>query len=131
MSYLLGSYFLYIFASVKEKTRTSIFASLLLAVFLPMVIISSVHVHDDYSIADNDLCVKCVKHIPHATHFAKHISKQELCLFCHFLSLLFVAASLATFFSYRKQLTSFIAAPCKLMPKVALSQKSTRAPPFV
>ena len=75
---------------MKEQTRISVLASVLLAVFLPMVIISSVHVHHVDSV-DNDLCVKCVRHVPHATHFSAHIVKFEHCLFCHFMSLVFMA----------------------------------------
>lgn len=116
------------FASVKEQTRISVLASVLLAVFLPMVIISSIHVHHVDSV-DNDLCVKCVRHVPHATHFSAHIVKFEHCLFCHFMSLVFMAAAIAGIALYKIFVPLITASVRENAPQPVLAGTSPRGPP--
>jgi len=123
--------YFFTFALVKEKTRISLFASVLLAVFLPMVIISSVHIHNNPNINNQDLCVKCVHHVPHATHFSTHQTKVEHCLFCTFLSLQFVVATTATILFYTSKLNLLFTTPYEYIPVIACGINNTRAPPVV
>jgi hypothetical protein len=106
-------------------------ASLLLAVFLPMVIATMVHTHDTAPISGQDeLCVECVKHMPHATHFSTHLEKMEQqCLFCHFLSLQFLVAAITIFVSYKTRLTLISATLCQALPATSSGIDNTRAPP--
>lgn len=50
----------------------------LLATYLPMVVLSSVHVHHD-TIDEHDDCGQCVGHVEVAHHH------DHDCLYCHFL----------------------------------------------
>ena len=67
---------------------------LLLAVFVPMLLLSSLHIHG-YEQAADDLCTECVNH-----HCGGHLGQQTLsldnCLLCQFLTLpMAVAACIA------------------------------------
>ena len=53
---------------------------LLLAIYLPTVIMSSLHVHHD-TVDTHDDCLKCVG------HFEKQHHHQQDCQYCNFLSL--------------------------------------------
>ena len=72
------------FAGVK-MTKRHISAWLLLAVFVPMLLLSSLHIHSYEQTAD-DQCTECVHH-----HCGGHIGQQTLslddCLLCQFLTL--------------------------------------------
>ncbi|MBR1667415.1 MAG: hypothetical protein IJ693_03935 [Bacteroidaceae bacterium] len=81
---------------MKETTKRHISSWVLLAVFLPMLVLSSIHVHPaDHSVAHS--CKECVHHLPHSGH----ISSQTTCLFdcvlCQFISLPFLVASAIIF----------------------------------
>ena len=52
----------------------------LLAIYLPMIVLSSLHVHHD-TIDAHDDCQQCVGHVEEAHHH------DHDCLYCNFLSL--------------------------------------------
>ena len=69
-----------IFAARKMNHFLRHIASIiLLATYLPMVMLSSIHVHHD-TIDVHDDCLQCVGHIEEAHHH------DHDCLYCHFLS---------------------------------------------
>ena len=74
------------------ETKRRIASWVLLAVFLPMLLLSSLHIHD-FPTAVQDSCEACVDH-----HCGGHFGQQTLsmhqCLLCEFLSMpiLLVAA---------------------------------------
>lgn len=81
---------------VKLKTRRYIAAWLLLAVFLPMLIFSSLHVHEEDTSTVVTECADCVHHTCHghmtaATHWAHD------CVLCQFLTLTFLATATVSF----------------------------------
>lgn len=66
---------------------------MLLAVFLPMFVVSSLHVHPVAHSA-TDECEECVHHLPHAGHIGSvAIGCFSDCVLCQFLSLPFLTAS--------------------------------------
>lgn len=63
-----------------HRTFRNIVSIVLLAAYLPMVVMSSLHVHHE-TVECNDECQQCVGHIePHHQH-------QSDCQCCHFLNL--------------------------------------------
>jgi len=76
------------------ERRRRILSILLLAVFLPAMLVSSLHHHND--IHDSEVeCEDCVHHIPHAGHLIAHNGCLSECVLCHFLALTYVPAHAA------------------------------------
>lgn len=113
-------------ASVKRKYS----AWLLLLVFVPMMVLTSLHVHDYEETAVNQ-CEQCAHHIRHAGHLNAISNHSFDCPFCQFASLPYVApiaAAVAVAFIvinkvYINNVYRVCAGVCDL--------KSTRAPPFL
>ena len=73
------------------KAKRVLFSRLMLAVFLPMLLLSVLHVHDGVY-ADGDSCMECVNHLPHAGHLSINANHHDDCVLCQFMSLSFVEA---------------------------------------
>lgn len=73
------------FAFMNETKKRKIASLLLLAVFLPMLLVSSLHIHPSYESAETE-CAECVNH-----NCAGHITQQAIgmhqCVLCQFLTL--------------------------------------------
>ena len=81
------------FVPVNWTLKQHISSWLLLAVFVPMLLLSSVHVHDDISSVADTECTDCVHHDCHG-HLTQTVSWAHNCVLCQFLSLTFLAANL-------------------------------------
>ena len=79
---------------MKLDNRRHIASWLLLAVFVPMLVISSLHVHEDGAAAETE-CVECVHHSCHG-HLTQIATWTHDCLLCQFLTLTFVATAAVT-----------------------------------
>ncbi|MBR1688928.1 MAG: hypothetical protein IJ710_10480 [Prevotella sp.] len=78
---------------MKLQTKRHISSILLLAVFVPMLIGSSLHLHRaEASVADS--CTECVHHTPHAGHFGTSTPTIHACVLCQFLQYDYLAAPL-------------------------------------
>ena len=75
---------------MKLENRRHIASWLLLAVFVPMLVFSSLHVHDDSKAAALTECADCVHHSCHG-HLIQTASWMHDCVLCQFLSLVFMA----------------------------------------
>ena len=71
------------------KRRRQLFARILLSVFVPMMMLSAVHVHEE---ASHFECEQCAQHISHAGHLSAASSHDYNCVLCQFLTLPFVPA---------------------------------------
>ena len=76
---------------MKETMKRYYSSLVLLAVFLPMLVLSSLHVHPEVHL-DEDYCKECVHHLPHAGHFGSQTSCSFDCVLCQFLTLPFLMA---------------------------------------
>ena len=105
--------------------RKKVYGLILLASILPLISISSLHIHHAEESVE---CVDCARHLPHG-HVGGSLHAGECC-FCHFLSLswmpqeltaqtVFSPASLSTFFFF--QFVIFL---------MAVGGADNRAPPF-
>ncbi|MCR4583362.1 MAG: hypothetical protein K5764_07390 [Prevotella sp.] len=109
------------------NTKRHIASWILLAVFVPMLILSSVHVHHYAELAE-DSCMECVQHHCHG-HLGQDTTSIHSCVLCQFLSLTFVAAALTVVVYFNKVCrTRFVQQPCDLRLQ-ACGSPSLRAPP--
>lgn len=73
---------------MEVKTRRHWAAWLLLAVFLPMLVLSSVHVHT--RCADTLQCSACVQHKAHSGHIMSGQAPLHDCVLCQVFHLTFL-----------------------------------------
>ena len=102
---------------------------LLLAVFVPMLILSSLHVHEQVqkNIVD---CKECVDHHCHG-HLTQLSMSMDDCVLCQFLMLTFVAGAALAVVFYRKSFVLHFAQPQCDVRLEALGIPTLRAPPTV
>ena len=84
--------FFCIFAPVNANSRRSRAAKVLLAVYIPMLLLLSLHVHHQRMEAAVD-CYQCAHHQPHAGHITALQDALHDCLLCQLQSEAFVAAN--------------------------------------
>ena len=111
--------------------RQRLFAWIILSVYVPMVLLSSLHFHAlcDYSdVVDCDLCHTAVHHSGHITN---SLQQHDECCSCRFLSTLVdVPKTLLCFVP--KQPVAKIEFTFAAEPVIAVvPQPSLRAPPFI
>ena len=111
--------------------RQRLFAWMILSVYVPMVLLASLHVHsfDEYSKAiDCDQCHTAVHHSGHITAGSHHIDE---CLSCRFLSTQIDVPRTVTC-HVAKQVAVHLEFFLATAPVVrAVAHPSLRAPPFV
>jgi len=84
---------------VDLKKKRHIASWVLLAVFVPMLLLSSVHIHNRGQVAA--VSHPCVHH--HCGgHLGQSTNTMDTCVLCQFLSLQFVAVAVATVVLYNK-----------------------------
>ena len=79
------------FAAVNVKMKRHIASWIMLAVFVPMLILSSVHVHESSVLLEED-CSGCVQHHCHG-HLAELPTTIHSCVLCQFVQFVYVAAA--------------------------------------
>lgn len=114
----------------RKATKRHIASWVLLAVFLPMMVFSSLHVHSNGQCSEVQ-CAECVNHMPHSGHFMAQDSPMHSCVLCQFLSLPFLAAAaMVVAICYTPKHTVNTANRCNVC--IALrGSVALRAPPFV
>ena len=73
--------------SYKRQTA----AWILMAVFIPMLFLASLHRHDTVGQSQEEVCYACLHHIHHDAHLNTMAHHTGDCVLCHFLSLPFLA----------------------------------------
>ena len=101
----------------------------LLAVFVPLLLFSSIHIHESHDSAQTE-CDDCATH-----HCHGHIIQTELsfcdCVLCQFLSLSFVAARVAAIIFIFNVLWIFKAPLHCAVYDTCRDNHVTRGPPIV
>ena len=115
-----------IFAAVKMKRYIS--AWVLLAVFVPMVLLSSLHTHDLESVAQDD-CKECVAHHCHG-HFVEMTTTLHACVLCQFQTFSFVAAAVFAVVLFHQLTKELIAQRQRDVHLDVCGIPLLRAPPF-
>lgn len=100
---------------------------MLLAVFVPMLLLASLHVHEQGAAAA-DSCVECVEH-----HCGGHFGQQTLslhpCVLCQFLSLPVVLAATVLLAVLLLVPSVCLAPHAVFVPSAAADRHIPRAPP--
>ena len=117
------------FAAVNRKNRRHIASLVLLAVFLPMLILSSVHVHEVPASVDYE-CSGCVQHHCHG-HIAESAASIHACVLCQFVSLPYLIAATILLPVILQTQTSSIVEPSAQLQSAACRYHSPRAPPVL
>ena len=113
------------------RTKRKLSAWMLLSVFVPMLLLSSLHVHQAADVPAAAGCADCANHIAHGGHFSLQTIHAASCVLCQFASLPFVAATvLLLAFVGTLHRTQFVTriAPCQA--GVSLLHQP-RAPPVI
>ncbi len=83
------------------RIKRDIASWVLLAVFVPMLILSSLHIHQTEDLAESS-CTECIYH--HCVgHLVQHTNTIHNCVLCQFLTLQFLAVAIATVILFKKE----------------------------
>ena len=96
-----------IIGSMKLGNRRHIASWLLLAVFVPMLLMTSLHVHEDSMGTAETECTDCVHNCCHG-HLTQMASWTHDCVLCQFLTLSFVAVACVSLIAALKSVNSRI-----------------------
>jgi len=69
--------------------RRHISSYILLAVIVPMMLMSWLHVHDEDAHSGNVNCIDCLHHVHHS-HISPHDAELGMCLLCQFLTIEYI-----------------------------------------
>ena len=122
-------FFFRTFAAVNVKSRRHIASWMLLAVFVPMLLLSSLHIHVSANIAQ-DNCSECVHHQCHG-HLGELTTTMHACVLCQFLTLSFMAAAVFAIVYYNKVFKFHLAQRRRDIRSDSCGIPQLRAPPFV
>ena len=110
------------------NTRTRrISAWLLLSVFLPMLLLSSLHVHENAPVSSG--CSECVNHIPHHGHLSLDTIHLDDCVLCQFATLPFLVAAIVFFAAVSWGFRLVLVEPSARLQFTVCRHYSSRAPP--
>ena len=79
----------------KLELKRRLYAGLLMAVLLPMLALSALHIHEEAA-AGSETCVECVNHQPHAGHLTSTTQTLTDCVLCQFFSFQYLEAAVVT-----------------------------------
>ena len=115
---------------MRKEGKRIVSAWLLLSVFASMILLSSLHRHED--VANTAVnCADCMHHVHHSGHLTIDSNHMDDCVLCQFLSLVYTpAASLLVAIPFSLTIQT-IACSVNLIACEADLYKSTRAPPFI
>lgn len=111
------------------EQRRRIASWVLLSVFLPMIVLTSLHTHSVQLDADNT-CVQCEHHLPHAGHLSAQSAVWHDCVVCQMVSLPFLLPATVVFFALSLSAPVSFAVRPFLMPAAVVDSRSARAPPY-
>ena len=115
------------FAAVNQKTKRHIASWLLLAVFVPMVVLSSVHIHETGETIET-ACADCVHHSCHG-HLTAMATWAHDCVLCQFLTLTMLTAAVMAVTVYVHVCKNSYVQPLYGFRAVCCGNIVTRGPP--
>ena len=108
-------------------TKRHIASWVLLAVYVPLLLISSLHIHETPD-AGEPMCAECVHHQCHG-HLSQLSDGMHQCMLCQILTLTYVAAAAGALLCYCCRCEA-VYAPCCQTPSLTLvGCISLRGPP--
>ena len=112
------------------QRKRNIAAWVLLSVFVPMMILSAVHIHKPAA-DETANCVECAHHLNHPGHFTSAVEHLDDCVLCQFLSLAYAPAAVIQTVIFVALTTMVSIGNIQMVVSEAGHIKSTRAPPFM
>lgn len=122
--------FFHNFAAVNVKRKQIRAARVLLAVYLPLLLLTTLHVHRSAEYVD-DVCTQCVHHEPHAGHITSETPSLHECVLCQLTTLQYVAPAAVVFSVLLVVNTGNVLWREQRVPVIAIARWSSRAPPFL
>ena len=116
-----------IFAGVKQERMRHIASWLLLAVFVPILVLSSVHVHEESETITTE-CNDCVHHSCHG-HMTAAATWAHDCVLCQFLTLKMLTAAVTAIAVYVHICINHLAQQLYTFSTVCCGTIVTRGPP--
>lgn len=114
---------------MNPTTKRHIASWVLLAVYLPMLLVSSLHIHGEADAHETE-CAECVQHQCHG-HLSQLLDGMHQCVLCQILTLTYVATAASVLLCYQSQRKAVYAryrqTPCLTYTGFI----SLRAPPAV
>jgi hypothetical protein len=110
------------------KLKRRIASWVLLSVFVPMMVLFSLHHHSFHADLEHS-CVQCEHHLPHAGHFSAQTVSHGDCVLCQFTSLQYLPFSAQVFSSILSYTIVDISWQPLFVAVVAVGHQTTRAPP--
>ena len=114
---------------MNPTTKRHIAAWVLLAVYLPMLLISSLHVHETAEYGETT-CAECVHHQCHG-HLSQLSDGMHQCVLCQILTLSYLSAGIGAWLCYRSARKAVYILPCRELCQRDTGFISLRAPPAV
>ncbi len=114
---------------MNQETRRHIASWMLLAVFVPMLLLSSVHVHETGETRETE-CADCVHHNCHG-HLTAMATWAHDCVLCQFLTLSMLGAVLMAVTVYVHVCKKYHAQPLCGCHSACCGTIVTRGPPSV
>lgn len=114
---------------MKKEQKRQLYAWLLLSVFVPMMAMSALHVHEDSSSFDTE-CSACVHHQAHAGHLSAGVGHVHDCVLCQLMSTTFLVASFTLLAILTTQHHVRFAALSDELPCSTTQVHASRAPPM-
>jgi len=112
------------------KAKRNISAWILLALFVPMLIFSSLHIHHENENVQITKCDDCINH--HCSgHLIQHAYEMHSCVLCKFLSLPYTTVAIATIVFYNNYSIVNNAEHKQQIELAFFGIPSLRAPPVV
>ena len=114
--------------NVTQKRKIA--SRLLLAVFLPMLFIVSLHVHSSQA-SSEVACVECANHMPHAGHLTSGQDCVDNCVLCQILHTPVLPALAVVLVINIHLLYALRLDGCQSLLQRAEGIRLSRAPPFI
>lgn len=111
--------------SYKRQTA----AWILMAVFIPMLFLASLHRHDTVEQSQEEVCYACLHHIHHDAHLNTMVHHTGDCVLCHFLSLPFLATAVLAIATPYYIIRTATTAPASHLSSFRHGVPSLRGPP--
>lgn len=113
---------------MNRSVKRRLSAWLLLLVFVPVIVATSLHVHD-YGEINTTECEQCLHHLHHGGHFNAYANHSFDCPLCQFASLPFVISTAVAISVAAVILKVVYTNPAENVRIGICNTRSTRAPP--
>lgn len=116
--------------TMKISTRRQWYARFLLSIFVPILLIASVHVHQQETDV-SATCYSCQHHLHHSGHLTTATFHSGNCVLCSLLTMPYVAATVVALTFFAVATGKCRALPTSHVHKAAYGVTSLRAPPVL